>query len=99
MKKKFAFLAMGEAYDPARHQAQFETAGMITLIRTARDFEEAKKIVLELTEQGVGAVELCGAFGRKRAQELEALTKGKIAIGYITNEPAMAEAAAKFFGK
>ena len=99
MKKKFAFLAMGKDYDPAQHRAQFETTGMLTLIRTARNFDEAQQIVLELLEEGVGAVELCGAFGKLHAQELERLTEGKIAIGYISNEPAMAEAAARFFGQ
>ena len=97
MKRKFAFVLMGAEYTPSVHQALFETAGMDTLIRTARDYAEAKDTVLKLAGEDVGAIELCGAFGKARAQELERLTEGKVAIGYIVNEPSMAQAAKRFF--
>ena len=98
MKKKFAFILMGGSYIPSKHRAEFETEGMDTLIRTVRDFEEAKRVVQDLVKEGVGAIELCGAFGRERVQQLERLTEGKVAIGYIIAEPSMAGAAAAFFG-
>ena len=38
MKKKFAFLLMGAHYDPACHQADFETENRLTSIRTVQDY-------------------------------------------------------------
>ena len=63
MKKKFAFLLMGEHYDPARHCAEFETEKQITYICTVKNAEEAYAKAAALKDAGVGAIELCGAFG------------------------------------
>lgn len=99
MMKKFAFIMMGAAHDPETDRAQFEAGGVLTLIRTVRDFEEAKKLALELVNDGVGAIELCGAFGPEKAEELFHLTGEKIAIGYVTHNPAHAPLFEAFWGK
>ncbi len=99
MKKKFAFLLMGEHYDPKIHHAAFETARQTTYIYTVRNYDEAVKKVLELVAEGVGAIELCGAFGQEKAVEMAELTGNRIAIGYVTHHPDMDEAIAGFFSK
>lgn len=98
MKKQYAFLLMGADYDPAIHRAAFTVGERVTLLRTARDFPEAKEIFLELTAQGVGAVELCGAFGEEKARELMALGKGKVVVGYVQNFPEQSPLIAAFWG-
>lgn len=98
MKKKFAFILMGDIYDPEKHQAKFETVGNITYINTVRSFEEAKSLVLKLAENGIGAVELCGAFGAAKAQELIDLTDNKVAIGYVVHKESQDALFAQFFG-
>ena len=87
MKKKYAFVLLGGEYDPAQHRAKFETKTQVTYIRTVRDFDEAKEAVLSLQKDGVGAVELCGAFGKQKACELIDATDGTIAIGFVTHLP------------
>lgn len=98
MKKKFAFLLMGPDYCPAQHTATFETQATMTRICTVRDFAEACKQVQQLQQEGFGAVELCGAFGQEKAAELTALTGNRMAIGYVTHDPALDGLFAAFFG-
>lgn len=98
MKKKFAFLLMGPHYDPSQHQAVFETERQFTYIYTVKDFEQARQKVQELMHEGVGAIELCGAFGKEGAQELTQLTQNKIAIGYIVHDPSQDSLFDAFFG-
>lgn len=97
--KKFAFIMMGAAHDPEIERAQFEAGDVLTLIRTVRNFEEAKELAIELVSDGVGAIELCGAFGPEKAEELFELTGRKTAIGYVTHNPAHDALFSAFWGK
>ena len=98
MKKQYAFLLMGAHYDPAVHQCRFETERDIVLLRTVRNFEEAKITARELKALGVGAIEVCGAFGREKAGELAEATGNTIAIGYVMHDREQDGLFAKFFG-
>lgn len=85
MKKKFAFLLMGSHFNPDTHQACFETENQVSCMYTVRNLEEAFTRLLLLEKDGVGAIELCGAFGEENARKMIEMTKGKIAIGYVTH--------------
>jgi len=95
--KKFASILMGESFIPDKHMAEFDTGGK-TCIYTVRNAQEAREKILELKNNGFGAIELCGAFGRDFALELIALTKGEVAIGYSVHEPEQDELFDQFFG-
>ena len=97
MKKKFACVFMGSGYLPDVHKAQFETPSGITFIFTVRDFQEACDLLLSLQKEGVGVVELCGAFGEENAQKLIELTNNTIAIGYVVHKPEQDSLFEKFF--
>ncbi len=99
MKKKFAFLLMGEHYDPKEHQASFETEKQITYIRTVKNPEEAFATIKELKEEGIGAIELCGAFGEQMTREIIDLTGNEIAVGYVTHFQEQDSLFAEFFKK
>lgn len=96
-KKKFAFLMMGTNHDPEKDHACFEGANRAAYICVVRNYEEAKVKVLELQKDGIGAIELCGAFGKEKAQELTELTGHQIAIGYVVHEPELDSVFAAFF--
>lgn len=98
-KKKYAFMLLGAQYNPAQHCAHFETQGMDTYIVTVSSFEQAYEAVKKLDNMGVGALEVCGAFGEERAKELITLTKGRMAIGFVTHLPEQDELFYSFFGK
>ena len=99
MKPIFAFLLMGAQYDPETHQAHFETESKHTYIYTVQNWEQAKARVDDLAARGCGAIELCGAFGPKKAQELIDRTGGSIAIGCVTHFPAQDSLFTAFFGR
>ena len=98
MVKKYAFMIMGGEYDPAVHQARFATDRGETHIRTVRDFAGAKTMAVSLRDEGVGAIELCGAFTPENARELVDITGGDVAVGYVIHDPAQDGLFAKFFG-
>ncbi|RZT00661.1 DUF6506 family protein [Cuneatibacter caecimuris] len=97
--RKFAFLLMGPQFDPEKHRAEFQVPGMVSYIRTVRDFTEAKAAVQQLAEDGVKAMEVCGAFGPERTRELIEITGGKVAVGYVTHFPEQDELFDTFFKK
>ena len=95
--KKFAVIEMGPHYIPETHRAQFDLPAMTMYLRTVRNFEEAMACVDELAADGVGCIELCGAFGPEKARTLIERTDGKIAIGYSTNFPEQDDMFQQFF--
>lgn len=97
MKKKYAFLLMGNHYNPDEHKATFETENQVSYIITVRNMEEAFEKLYFLKNEGVGAIELCGAFGEENAQEMIEMTDNKIAIGYVTNKPEQNNLFEEFF--
>ena len=99
MKKKYAFVLMGREYQPDIHRARFESARQITYICTVRDLNGAVHEVEALWRQGIGAIELCGAFGREDAERMRRLTTNEVAIGYVVHEPCMDDAFDKFFSE
>ena len=94
MKKKFAFLLMGKEFDTAKDTAVFETEHMISYIFTVTSFEEALKRAVACAEDGVGAIEVCGAFGK-----IIAATGNKVAVGYVVHNPEQDELFRQFFAK
>lgn len=99
MKKKFAFIVMGAHYTPEKHHAEFETEKQITYIVSVQNPEEAYAKVMELKEAGVGAIELCGAFGPEMAKKIIDMTDGKVAVGYVTHFSEQDGLFAQFFAK
>ena len=98
MKKQYAFLLMGSHYNPDTHRCRFETDRDIVHFRTVRDFAEAKAAAVELKDAGVGAIEVCGAFGPDMAAELAAITNKEVAIGYVVHDSELDGLFARFFG-
>lgn len=96
--KKFAFILMGPAYNPEKHQCCFQKENSETHIYTVRNFDEAREKVIALYKDGYGAIELCGAFGKERAEEFTELTNHEVAIGYVVHEPELDDLFKNFFG-
>ena len=82
---KFAFLVMGN-FHAARDRAAIH-AGAAQIIGVA-DLEEACTVAQTLCADGVGCIELCGAFGETGAKAIVEATKNQIPIGYVTHLPA-----------
>ena len=74
---KFAFLIPGR-FAAARDRAQIR--GGVQIIGAA-----------ELCLDGVGCIELCGAFGAEGAKRVIDATENKIPVGYVTHLPSQEE--------
>ena len=82
MKKVFAFLLMTDQGPEETRTLPGER--MDTLFVPVRSLQEGCDTVRCLVaEQGLGAVELCGAFGPEGA----AAVKEAVAVGYVTHSP------------
>ena len=92
--KKFAYILLGSFNESIMRQNLTNNISVCTV----KNFDEAKEMIVSLRQEGFGAIELCGAFGRDRALELIELTSNEVVVGYVVNEPAQNELIAKFFG-
>lgn len=81
---KFAFLVMGEfeaAVDRAKiHEGNAQIIGVSSVEEAC---EEAKRLAAE----GIGCIELCGAFRAEGAKKVIEATNNTIPIGYVVHLP------------
>ena len=95
--KKSATIIMGKIYDAKRDRVEIKTKNFTTIIQPVKDFDDAKRIIRELVEEGVGNIELCGAFGKEKARELIELTDHKVGISYVVTDPDMKPLVDEFY--
>lgn len=93
---KFAFLISGD-FNSAADRAEIHN-GEARIIGVS-SIKEAAKIAKELYNDGIGCIELCGAFGEEGAREIIKATDNKIPVGYITHLPEQSEIYAAAFSK
>lgn len=99
MKKKFAYILMGNHYNPDEHKAVFETDNQITYIFTVKNLKEAIIKAKKLKEEKIGIIELCGAFGEEGANRIIEATDNEIGIGYVVNKEEQEPIFSSFFSK
>lgn len=85
---KFAFLILGN-FDAERDRAQIR-GGAAQIVGVA-DMDEACAAARQLCLDGVGCIELCGAFGAEGAKRVTDATENKIPVGYVTHLPSQEE--------
>lgn len=59
---------------------------------------EAVEVAKELQANGVGCIELCGAFGESGAKKIIDATKNMLPVGYVTHLPEQDGIYASAFG-
>lgn len=98
MENKFAYILMGAHYTPEEHNAIFETKNQITYIYTVKNLDEAIEKSKKLKDDGIGVIELCGAFGKDGADKIIEATDNKVGIGYVVNNLKQESIFSDFFG-
>lgn len=63
-----------------------------------RNIEEACGEAATLERDGIGCIELCGAFGEEGARRVMEATGTRIPVGFVVNLPEMDETYARAFG-
>lgn len=96
--KKYAFMMM-DANRPGGQVGAYDNQTTHHRFVTVAGFDEARAAVVQLQQEGFGALELCGAFSRRQAQELMELTGNKLAIAYMVHEPVLDPVFQEFFAK
>ena len=81
---KFAFLIMGD-FNIKVDRASIHD-GTARIVGVA-NIGEAKEEALRLEREGVGCIELCGAFGEVGARAVIEATGNRLPIGYVTHFP------------
>lgn len=79
---KFAYLIMGD-FDAKTDEAEIH-GGDARIVGVA-DLEAAVAEARRLQREGVGCIELCGAFGPAGAKVIVEATGNQIPVGYITH--------------
>ena len=93
---QFAFLILGD-FDAARDRA--EICGGRARIWGVANLDEACAAAKALARQGVGCIELCGAFGGEGARRVIEATGNRLPIGYVTHFPEQDALFAAAFGE
>ena len=79
---KFAYLIMGN-FDDGADKAEIHD-GMAQIIGVA-SIEDAMRVARRLQDEGVGCIELCGAFGESGERKIIEATENKLPVGYVTH--------------
>ena len=98
-KKKFAMMIMNPGYDPERDRLRLDTPDTETHIITVQNAGQALETAARLADQGFGAIEVCGAFGEKLAQEMYEAAGCRVPVGYVTTPPGQLPQALAFWGE
>lgn len=90
----FAFLIMGAYYTPEDRAIIHDGRARIIGVNNIEDAcVEAKKLATE----GIGCIELCGAFGENGAKQIMEATENKVLIGYVVHPQEQDDAYAEAF--
>lgn len=81
---RFAYIIMDDGFNP-NNDYEFIGKDKHACIVGVENLEQATDIAIELANDGVDVIELCGAFGPEGAKTIIDATEGKVAIGYVTH--------------
>ena len=81
----FAFLILGD-FSP-EHDRTASIGGGCARIIGVSDLPAACAAARTLAEEGIGCIELCGAFGEDGARQIIEAAGGTIPVGYVTHLP------------
>lgn len=92
---KFAFLIMGD-FEPSKDRAAI--CGGAAQIIGVPSVDSACRAAAALAQDGVGCIELCGAFKADDARRVIEATGNSIPVGYVTHLPEQDGIFARVFG-
>lgn len=81
---KFAFIIMGNF---SSEEDQSEIHGGEARMIGVGSVEEACTVAQKLREEGIGCIELCGAFGEEGARKVIETTNHTLPVGYVIHLP------------
>jgi len=83
MEVKAAFIFIGPEIDTALARAQVDTPIIKLKVVGVKTYDEAVKVAIELVNEGVQAIELCGGFGNEGIGMVAKAVRGKASVGAV----------------
>ncbi|NED96889.1 hypothetical protein G1H11_16405 [Phytoactinopolyspora alkaliphila] len=100
MSISWAYIYEHPGTDPVADRTVVEREGLRTLLVPVPDPAVAPDVAVELIDEGVGLIELCGGFSIVAAAKVAEAVQGRVPIGHVTfavdSVPAAAVYAAAF---
>lgn len=84
MFDSYGFIFLGPGMDPAVERVVIERSGFRTTIVPVPEPSAAVEVAVELAEDGVQLIELCGAFGSVIAGQVTEATGGRLPVGSVS---------------
>jgi len=83
MKLKAAFIFVAPEADYQKNRSVVETPAVDLTVVGVKDYAMAVKAAKELTDEGIGAIELCGGFGIIGTAEVKKAVGDKAVVGVV----------------
>lgn len=83
MKLNAAFIFIASEANPSTHRTVVDTPNVALTVVGVDNYQEAEKVAIELTNQGVTAIELCAGFGIEGTAIINKAVKGKAIVGAV----------------
>jgi hypothetical protein len=83
-KMQLAFMYMVPDADPTEHRITMDKSALVDLtVVGVKDYQQATQVAQELSNQGVTAIELCGAFGHGGVAKIAQAVGDKASVGAV----------------
>ena len=96
--KKFAMMLMGNEYNTKKDYVVMQTESTETHIFTVNTPEQAVELAGQLAQQGFGAIEVCGAFGKELAERMFHAGE-RVSVGYVVCPQEQKELSDRFWSQ
>lgn len=83
MALKAAFIFLAPEVDPQKDRQTVITPQVELTAVAANNYAEAEAVAVELVNQGIEAIELCGGFGNRGTGRIAGAVAGKAAVGVV----------------
>ncbi|MEO3928984.1 DUF6506 family protein [Micromonosporaceae bacterium B7E4] len=84
MRTSWAYLYGQRGADPVADRVVVDRAGQRTSLVPVPDESLAASIAVELVEEGVGLIELCGGFSVPAVARVIEAVDGRVPVGHVT---------------
>lgn len=83
MALKAAFIFLASEVDSQKDRQTVSTPQVELTVVAANNYAEAETMAVELVNQGIETVELCGGFGNRGTGQIAAALAGKAIVGAV----------------
>jgi hypothetical protein len=80
---RWAFIYEAPETDPLRDRFVIDRAGVRSVLVPVLDIAAATKVAVELVDDGIQFIELCGGFGPAGAAKVIEAVGGRVAVGSV----------------